>query len=186
MNLAALPRMVVSANAVWPELEALHVPLSRFLLLVILPLAFLPPVMIYYAGTHYGDAFVLGFASKPWAAIAAVFFLTEVASVILMGWLIKQVAKSHNLYVSSHDAFMLASIAPIPMWLSALCLLLPMLAVDVAIALLGLAAGCGLLHHGVLALAHTREEVSAAGITQTVMGAGIICWALLLTLIVAL
>ncbi len=186
MNLLSFPKLIFYSDAVWPELERLRLPLARFLTLVILPLSLLPPVMLYHAGSNYGEAFGIGFGSKPWGVIASVFFFTELITVLLMGWLIRQVALSHKLQISTHDAFMLASIAPIPMWLSSICLLLPSIALDAFIAFVALAAGCGILYHGILALCHMQEEVSAAEITQTVLGAGIICWALLLVLIVAL
>lgn len=185
MSILSLPKMIYSYEG-WPELESRHLPIAKFFALVVLPLALLPPAMLYYAGSHYGDLFVAGFAAKPWAVIAGVFYLTEIASVLLMGWLISEMVKWYGLRASVGDSFMLAGIAPIPMWLSSLSLLLPNIAVDAGIALLALAAGCGLLYHGICAFCHTREEVSAAGITQTVMSAGLLCWAFLLVLTVML
>lgn len=185
MSIFTLPKMIFS-NTGWQELAGMPPRLINFLALVVLPLTLLPPVMLYYAGSNYGDQFVAGFGAKPWGAIATVFFLTEIISVLLMGWLIWEMAKWYKLRASIGDAFMLAGIAPIPMWLSSLCLLIPNIAVDVGIALLALAAGCSLLYRGICAFCHTREEVSAAGITQTVMSAGMFCWALLLVLTVTL
>lgn len=186
MNLISFPKMVVSSDEAWPELERLQLPLSKLLTFLIIPAALLPPVLLYYSGSHYGDEFVAGFGSKPWGFIAPIFFLTETLTVLLMGWLLNQVAQTHGLRMSGHDSLMLAAIAPIPMWLSSLSLLVPSLAFNAGIALLALVAGCSLLHHGIQAFGHTKEGVSVAEITQTVMGAGIACWALLLGLIVAL
>lgn len=185
MNILSLPRMIISAQG-WPELERMHLPLVSFFTLVVLPLALLPPAMLYYAGSNYGDLFVVGFGAKPWSLIATVFYLTEIITVLLMGWLIREVAQWYGLHPSKADAFMLAGIVPIPMWLSSLSLLIPNLAVDVGIALFALAAGCGLLYNGVRALCRTRDEVSAVGITQIVMSAGAFFWALLLVLVVTL
>jgi len=185
MSILSLPKMIIS-NEGWPELENRHLPLVRFFAMVVIPLALLPPAMLYYAGSNYGDLFVAGFGSKPWGTIASVFFLTEIITVLLMGWLIKEVAKWYGLRLANADAFMLAGIAPIPMWLSSLCLLLPHIALDVGIALLALAAGCGLLYNGICAFCRTHDEVPAVGITQIAMSAGAFFWALLLVLIVTL
>lgn len=185
MSILSFPKMVFS-NDGWPELESLHLSFISFFSLVVLPLALLPPAMLYYAGSNYGDLFVVGFGSKPWSAIATVFYLAEIITVLLMGWLIKEVAKWYGLRPTNAETIMLAGIAPIPMWLSSLSLLIPNLAVDVGIALLALAAGCGLLYNGICAFCRTTDEVAAAGMTQIVMSAGAFFWVLLLVLVVTL
>lgn len=45
---------------------------------------------------------------------------------------------------------------------------------------------CGIVHHGIEGLCHTREKVVAASVVQTVIGAGLIAWALLLMLVVVM
>lgn len=185
MTIMPLPKMIFSSEG-WLDLERMRWPLPNFLAYLVLPLSLLPPAMLYHAGTRYGDLFVAGFGSKPWLTIAVLFFLTEIITVLIMGAMIEQVARSHGLVLGRSKALLLASIAPIPMWLSSLCLLIPNLALDVGLALSALAAGCSLLYHGICAFGHTREDVSASAITQTVMGAGLVCWVLLLGLIVAI
>ena len=183
MSILSIPKMAFSHEG-WSGLETMRRSFTVFFALVVLPLALLPPAMLYYAGPRYGDLFVLGFSGKPWGAIAAAFYLMEIATVLLMGWLIREVAKWYGLRPSNTDAFMLAGIAPIPMWLSSLTLLLPHPALAAAIALLALAAGCGLLYNGIGAFCRTRDEVSAIGITRITMGAGVFCWLLLWVLVV--
>ena len=186
MSFLTLPKMIFSSELGWPELEKMHLPLANFLSLLVLPMALLPPLMVYFAGRSYGDLIISGYGAKPWGLIAGVFLLAEVATVMLMGWMIQQVAQSQKLRLSAHDAFLLAGIAPLPLWLASLCLLVPNAAFDAEMSLLALAASCGLFYHGAYALAHMRDEIAAAGITQTVMGAGLVIWVLLLALIVAL
>ena len=178
--------MIFSSDVGWLELEKGQPALARLLAYVVLPIALLPPLMLYLTGASHGDAFVTGFGGKPWGLIATVFFVAEMIGLLLMGWLISRVAAAHRLRVSSHDAYVIACIAPIPLWLSSLGLMVPNLGFNAAVSVAALAATCGLVYHGVSALAHTREEISALGITQTVMGAGLVIWALLLGLIVAL
>jgi hypothetical protein len=112
--------------------------------------------------------------------MAVVFFLAEIGTLLFMGWLIRQVAASHRLTLDYHDAYMVASIAPVPMWLSSLGLLVPDLTAAVIIAIGGLAPSCGLVYHGIESLCRTREDVIAANIVQILIGAGLIGWALLL------
>lgn len=180
MNILSLPMMAVSSEQGWPELEKRPPSLPLLLGLLILPLSLLPPAMLYYAGSHYGDAFAAGFGAKPWGSIAVLFFVAEVLTVAAMAWLVAQVTRTHGIHASAYDALLIAALAPIPLWLSSLGLLLPSFAANAGISFLALGVTCSLVYHGVLALCHLREAVTAAAITQTVMGAGLIAWALLL------
>ncbi len=185
MNLHALSQLPLSTERGWPELVTARPRLSRLFLLVVLPLSLLPPAMLWFAGTNHPQMFPADYGTKPWGEVAAVFFVAEIATVLGMGWLIRQVAATHGLSIDRHDARMLAAIAPVPMWLSALGLLIPNFLVAVAIAIAGLALSCGIVYHGILALCRTREDVVAGGIVQTVIGAGLVAWAFLLLLALA-
>ncbi|MCU0840670.1 MAG: hypothetical protein MUE86_07545 [Thiobacillaceae bacterium] len=125
-------------------------------------------------------------AGKHWGLVATAFFLTELVTLLAMGWLIKQVAESDGLRIDHHDAYLLAGIAPIPLWLSSLGLFVPSLGFNAVLSLAALGLSCGIIYHGIEGLCHTREDVTAAGIVQTVIGAGLIAWALLLMLVVLL
>jgi hypothetical protein len=186
MNILTIPQMILTPRDSWLELEKMRPSMASLFSSLILPLSVLPPLLLYYAGTHYGDAFATGFGSKPWATIAVVFFLAEALTFVGMGWFIGQVAAAHKVQVTKRNAYLLAGIAPAPLWLSSLALLVPSLAFNVSAVLLALALTCVLVHQGVYALCHMYEEITAAAITQTVMGAGLIAWALLLLIIVAL
>lgn len=104
MNVPSLIRMPLSPDAVWPRLARIDSTVARTFLFLVVPLSLLPPVMIYLAGSHYGDAFVAGFSGKPWSLIAAIFFVCEIISVTLMGWLTTKVARAWNEKVSYRDA----------------------------------------------------------------------------------
>jgi hypothetical protein len=183
MNLISLSKLPFSTTQGWPELEKIHPGLLKVFALVVLPLSLLPPVMLYYAGTHYPESFLKGAAGKAWDEIALVFFLAEMLTFLGMGWLIRQVAESNRLRIDHHDAYLLAAIAPIPLWLASLGLLVPSLAFNAGLSVAAMALSCGIIYHGVEGLCHMREEVTAAAIVQTVIGAGLVAWALLLALV---
>ncbi len=186
MSIASLPKMVVSSREGWPDLERIHPSVIKVFAFLVLPLSMLPPIMLYYAGSHYGAAFGAGFESKPWGTIAGVFFLAELATFGGMGWFIRQFAQTHQVAVSQHDAYLLAGITPVPLWLSSLGLLFPSLPFNFGLAFVALILSCGLIYHGVSALCHTHEEVAAMAITHGVIGAGLVAWAFLLLLVLAL
>lgn len=185
MNILAFPGMVVSSEVGWPELEKIHPAIIKIFTFLVLPLSLIPPAMLYYAGTTYGDDFVVGYGSKPWGWIAGVFFLAEMLSFAGMGWFISQIAGNRKVKIDSHDAYLLAAIAPVPLWLSAFGLFFASIAINMAISVVALACTCGLIYHGVFALCHMHEEIEALSITYNVISAGLVAWVLLLAIVIA-
>ncbi len=180
MTLLSASKLSFSADHGWPELIRRRPSLLRVFALLVLPLSLLPPVMLYFAGTQHPAMFPHDVGAHPWGTVAAVFFLAEMGTLLFMGWLIRAVATTRGLAIDGHDAWLLAAIAPVPMWLSSLGLAVPDLRFVVAVALAGLALSCGIVYHGIEALCRTREDVTAASIAQVVIGAGLIAWVLLL------
>jgi hypothetical protein len=186
MNILTFPGMVVSSEVGWPELEKIHPAIIKIFAFLVLPLSLIPPAMLYYAGTTYGDDFVVGYGSKPWDWIAGAFFLAEMLTFAGMGWFISQVAENSKVKIDSHDAYLLAAIVPVPLWLSAFGLFFASMAINMAISVVALACSCGLIYHGIFALCHTHEEIKAMSITYTVISAGLVAWVLLLAIVIAL
>jgi hypothetical protein len=186
MKLSTLSQLPFSADRGWPEIERVHPRLAKLFAFMVLPLSLLPPAMLIYAGTHYPEVFLQQAAGRDWGPIAGVFFLAEMVTLLVMGWLIREVAQSNGLHIDNHDAYLLAAIAPVPLWLSSLGLLVPSLTFNAILSLVALGLSCGIIYRGIEGLCHTREDVSVAGIVQIVIGAGLIAWALLLMLAVLL
>ncbi len=185
MMIVALPRMIFSLYDGWKRLDNGFLP-SWFVFTLALLLSLLPPFLLYHAGSHYGDAFVPGYGSRPWETIAVAFFATEALSFAAMGWLIRDVAAGHGIALRRRDAWLLAATVPIPLWLASLALLVPNLAFNATLALLGLVASCSLLYRGVRNLFPAREPLEAAAVVQTVMGAVLVLWAGLLLFVMTL
>ncbi len=186
MNFISLSKLPLSATRGWPELERIHPRLLKVFAYIVLPFSLLPPVMLYYAGTSTPTFMFKNAGGMAWGEISLIFFLAEMATFFGMGWLIKQVAESNRLSIDYHDAYLLAAIAPLPLWLSSLGLLVHSLAFNAVLSLAALGLSCGIIYHGIEGLCHMREEVTAAAIVQTVIGAGLIAWALLLLIVVPL
>lgn len=184
MSMLSLPKIAASFHEAWAELAKMPPAIARIFALLVLPLSLIPPVMIYLAGTGYGDAFAAGYGAKPWGHIASIFFAAEILTFAGMGWLIRQIAITHGTDIGYRNAYLLAAIVPVPLWLSAFGLLVPSLAFNAAISIVALGMSCSLVYYGVSAFFRIREQVQAASITQSVFGAGLVAWAVLLLLIV--
>lgn len=183
MNIANLSLIPFSSTKGWQELEQAHPSVARIFLLLALPFSLLPPFMLFYAGTNYGDALFPGSAGRQWDLIAIIFFLGEMITFGAMGWLIREVATTYKAELSLHDAYLLAAICPVPLWLSSLSLFVPSLSFNASVSLFALGISCAIIYHGLYALAHMRDKILAASFTYTIMGAGISAWALLIFLI---
>jgi hypothetical protein len=185
MNLQAMSRLPLSADDGWPELMRIRPSLARTFALLVLPLSLVPPLMLVWAGTQHPEMFPPELRDRPWAEIAAWFFVAELGTLAAMGWLIRRVAHAHGLEVSYHDTYLLAFVTPVPMWLSALGLFVPTLIFATVLAAGGLVMSCAILYHGIQAYCGTREDVAVAGLVRTVLGLGFAAWCALLAIVLA-
>lgn len=182
MSLRTLSQLPVSVDVGWPDLIRMRPGLLRVFAFIVLPLSLLPPLMLYWAGTRHPEMFPPELRAKPWAEVAATFFVAELVTLAAMGWLIRRAALGYGLAVDYHDSYLLASITPVPMWLSALGLLVPTLLFAAVLAAAGLVLSCAILYHGIQAYCRTREDVAAAGLVRTVLGLGFAAWCALLAI----
>lgn len=183
MNISLIFGLPFSTKG-WFKLQQqeLSIPLLAWLLVV--PLSFVPPVLIYYAGTHYGDSFILGFGDKDWHFITTTLFLAELLTFFVMGWLIHSVLEGHKLKVSYHDAYLVAAIAPLPLWLSPFALLIPDLMFNVLIVAAALALSIILVYQGCRAITHRLgNDVVSMSATYTIIAASFLAWVLLLVIV---
>lgn len=183
MNLLQMPNMIVSFHEGWDDLINLHPSISRLFALVVFPLSLLPPAMIYWAGGNYGDAFVPGVSPQQWHTAAGIFFLAELLTVPSMAWLMHLASRANNAAADFRACFTLAAIAPIPLWLSSLVLLVPNLVVVVLVGGLALLCSLGLTYRGAYALLHMHEDVRALQMATVITGAGLLAWLLLMQIV---
>ncbi|QFU00186.1 Yip1 domain protein [Halomonas sp. THAF5a] len=185
MNPVTIFKLPFTRQAGWKSLQQRQTPIPVLAWCLVLPMSLLPPVMLYYAGTHYGDDFVMGFADREWRFITTILFLAELLTFFLMGWLIHSVVNStRELSISYHDAYLLAALAPLPLWSSALVLLIPSLLLGVLAVLTALGISCQLLYHGLQALCgRSDNDVNTMSAAYTIMAAGVLAWGLLMTIV---
>lgn len=184
MNMNNLIKLPFSSNGGWHELQRMNLSIPFLAWVIVVPMSFLPPVLLYFAGTHYGDEFLAGFGGKEWRLITTILFLAELLTFFVMGWLIQTVLESHELKIEYQDAYLVAAFAPLPLWLSSLALLVPVLAVSVVAVFAGMFLSCALVYQGVRSLCHrTDNDVVAMSATYTVMAASLLAWGILMAMV---
>lgn len=101
-----------------------------------------------------------------------------------MGWLIHSVLEGYKFNVSYHDAYLVAAIAPLPLWLSSLALLVPMLLFNVLVVVIALAVSIALVYQGCKTLTHaSTDDVVSMSATYTIIAAAFMAWVLLLLIV---
>ncbi|MCS2610467.1 YIP1 family protein [Halomonas dongshanensis] len=180
-----LLRLPFTPGSGWQALQRQRPSIAALAWGLVLPMSLLPPLLFFYAGTHYGDAFVAGFAERQWRFITTILFLAELLTFFVMGWLIHAVVNANDeLTLSYHDAYLLAAFAPLPLWLASLALLVPNLMFNLLVALAALGLSCRLLYHGLQALCQRgANDVALMSATYTIIAAGVLAWGLLMAIV---
>lgn len=184
MTMSHIPRMLTTEKDGWEDIARKHASAHWFFKSLVLPMALLPPVLYAYAELVYpGVIFPLSVpALTPTQLIVSgvVFYGAQILMVGFMAMLIQRMSMARDHDPGYDSAYALAAIAPVPLWLASLSLLVPNLAFVVTITLAAWAASIMLIRHGVRPLLHIADEKIGHYIANVVTGAGILAWIALL------
>lgn len=184
MSLAAI-RQTMQAKCTPLGKRPAHRPsLAVVFLVLVLPLSLLPPAMFVFAAASHPLLHTA--ASAPWHEIAVSFFVAELTAFAAMGGLIREIGARYKIDVSLHDAYMMAAVCPVPMWLSSLAIPVDNLAISAVIGLAGLWLSELLVYRRAMALGRDQDEIRATGFAASAISAALIAWAMLLMLIAVL
>lgn len=180
MLINQFPRMLVSEKAGWDEIDRSHFSSRWFFKSLVLPMSLLPPVLYAYAeSVHPGTIFPLSvpaLSALQLLVIGVVFYGLQVAMVAYMAMLIQRTALGRDHDPGYDGAYALAAIAPVPLWLSSLALLVPSLGFAVVVTVLAWIASIALIRHGVRPLLHIGDEKTAHYVANMVILSGIVAW----------
>lgn len=181
MNLTTLFKLFWSPTAGWRELLKTNPSIPRLFILHVAPLACIPPLMIFYAAKS-PDSFLLVDILSPHklALVGLIFLIVQLMAVPIMALIIKQLGEIANVQPSYQSAFTLAAIAPTPLWLSALILLVPNFFVLVTLGTLALMASGGLIFYGLPVVFGIKDKDNAVMYFGGIMIAGTIALAFLM------
>jgi hypothetical protein len=182
MSILQIGKLFVSPHEGWDEVVRIHPSVVKLFGLVVVPLSLIPPLMLEYAGHHYGSVLYPNTSAQAWTIAALVFLFAELLTVPLMAWGIQSVAKSRGVLSNYHDAFTLAAIAPIPLWLSSLALFSSNTFLIVGIVVFGLVGSVLLIFRGVEGILGVEEDMVAFNLAYIATAMGLIAWVLLIML----
>ncbi|MBS4098834.1 MAG: DUF1282 family protein [Sulfuricella sp.] len=169
----------------WDFIARSRLSILTMLFLYALPLSVIPPVMIYYAGINYGGGLLPALSESQLQIIGAVFFLAEIVMVFLMAGVIHRLGEVVDIEADYDDAFKLAVVIPIPLWLAPLFLVIPSYTVNLVMGSLAIVAAGILAFRAVPEIFKIEEKGRAMLLSSLVMFAGMVAWValMLLTLI---
>lgn len=179
MNFASTLVLPFSSQG-WQQIKQKQPSIPLIVWALVVPFSFLPPAMLYFAGTHFDNSYIQGFVDKNWHFITTSFFMAELLTFFVMGWLVYSVSTLRKLEISYADSYLLAAIAPVPLWLSSITMLVPNLLLNAGMLAAGFLISCYLVYVGILGLANRKAgDVVSQSAAYTIMAASLMAWGLL-------
>jgi len=183
MNMLQVVKLPFSFRDGWNEVSAVHPSVWKTLLLIVAPFSLIPPLMLVYAGNHHAASYLIEAAPARWRMVAELFLLAELLTVPLMGWAIQILAHKRGSALPFQDAFLLAAISAVPMWLSALGLAFSGPWMVAGAALFGLFVAANTLYHGSFRILKMSDPLEAQELSYQVFSVGALAWVMLCSLV---
>lgn len=180
MDVMQFPRMVISSREGWDLVARTRPPMHWLFRRLVLPMSLLPPVMILLASGGVGEKVFPGAGFGNWLIAAVLFFVAEHFSVPIMANSIRQASMAKDGSSRLEDAYTVAAIAPVPLWLSSLAVVFGSAWFVVLVGLVALGASAMLIRHGVDRLLGIDEDVEASEVAMQVTSFGVLTWLVLL------
>ena len=180
MNPLTLFRLFFAPTQGWQDLMQDRPTMHRLYLLHVIPFALIPPVMIYIAGNNHGEMFLGLLSDSKLLMVAVAFFFVQLVVVPAMASIVRQLAEVADAHPPYKDAFILAAVAPTPLWMAPIFLLVPDILVNIAITSLAMMASAGFIYYGIPVVFKIKEQGHALLLFGAILMAGVIAWGFLM------
>lgn len=164
----------------WNNLVQSKPSIHRLFLLHVMPFSLIPPLMGYLAGSKYGGEIIPVMSSAKLILIAVIFYVVELVVVPVMAVIVRQLAEIAEVHPSYHDAFLLAAVAPTPLWMAPIFLVVPSILLNLAVVSLAMMAAAGFIYYGIPSVFNIKEEGHAMLLFGAVLIAGVVAWGFLM------
>lgn len=180
MNPLSIFWLFASPAKGWGQLMHSQPSIHRLYMLHVIPFSLIPPLMVYFAGSKYGGQFLPALSTSKLLLVGVIFFLVELVVVPVMAVVVRQLVEIAEIKPSYHAAFILAAVAPTPLWLAPLFLLVPSVMLNLAIVSLAMMAAAGLIYYGIPAVFDIQEKGHALLVFGALLIAGVVAWGFLM------
>lgn len=164
----------------WNSLVDSKPSIHQLYLLHVIPFSVIPPLMVYFAGSKYGGQLLPALPESNLLLVGAILFLVQLVVVPVMAMIVRQLAEVAEIKPSYKEAFILAAVAPTPLWLAPVFLLVPSVMLNLAVVSLAMMAAAGLIYYGIPAVFGVKEPGHALLMFGAVLIAGVVAWGFLM------
>ena len=166
----------------WSHLVHSKPSIPQLYLAHVLPFSLLPALMVYLAGSKYSGHLVqiLPLSHEKLLLVAVILFVIELIVVPVMAVIIRQLAEVAQIQPSYREAFTLAAVAPTPLWMAPIFLIIPNVMINLIVMGTALMAAVGLIYYGIPIVFRLKERGHANLFFGAVLTAGVIAWVFLM------
>jgi hypothetical protein len=180
MNLVYLFKLFLFPQKGWRDLIDSGYSIHRLFLLHVVPFSLIPPIFIYVAGQKNQILFFNLLSPSKLILACIAFFIIELIAVPIMALVIKQISEIAEVKPTYHQAFKLAAVAPTPLWMMPVFLLVPDISVLMVVGSLAMMAAAGFIYYGIPEVLNVYEEGHHLLLFGAVLTAGMMAWGLLM------
>lgn len=180
MNPMTLFKLFFRPTAGWESLMASQPSMHRLFLLHVLPFAMIPPVMIYFVGKSHTILFFDLLPGSKLILVSLILFFVQLVVVPVMASIIRQLAEIADAHPTYREAFILAAVAPTPLWMAPVFLVVPDIIVNIGITSLAMMASAGFIYYGIPTVFNIKEQGHVHLLFGAVLMAGATAWGFLM------
>jgi len=180
MNPVTIFRLFFTPTRGWQDLVQSAPSMHKIYLLHVVPFSLIPPLMIYFAGSHRSDLFFDLLPGNKLILVSILFFLVQLIVVPVMASVIRQLCEVAEIHPPYKEAFLLAAVAPTPLWMAPVFLMVGDLFVNMAVTAIAIMASAGMIYFGVPTVFKIKEQGHALLLFGAILMAGIIAWGFLM------
>ncbi|MBU3737034.1 MAG: YIP1 family protein, partial [Methylobacterium sp.] len=125
MNPVTLFKLFFMPTRGWQDLLRTRPSVPRLFMLHVIPFSLIPSLMIYVAGMNNSIPLLQEMPSGNTLVVSVSFFVIQLIAVPIMASILRQLGEVADVHPSSRDSFILASVAPTPLWLAPVFLVVP-------------------------------------------------------------
>jgi energy-converting hydrogenase Eha subunit A len=180
MNPMTLFKLFFKPTAGWEALMASQPSMHRLFLLHVLPFAMIPPVMIYFVGKSHTILFFDLLPGSKLILVSIILFFVQLVAVPVMASIIRQLAEIADSHPTYRESFILAAVAPTPLWMAPVFLVVPDIIVNIGVTSLAMMASAGFIYYGIPTVFKIKEQGHVHLLFGAVLMAGATAWGFLM------
>lgn len=154
--------------------------MHRLFLLHVLPFAMIPPVMIYFVGKSRTILFFDLLPGSKLILVSLILFFVQLVVVPVMASIIRQLAEIADSHPTYRESFILAAVAPTPLWMAPVFLVVPDIIINIGITSLAMMASAGFIYYGIPTVFKIKEQGHVHLLFGAVLMAGATAWGFLM------